>query len=116
MRYVLRVRADHKDQVEAIISKLPSHYITAWVAKTKEGTVQYDKPTKGAVETQLPVGQLATLTPEGVETPWYLWNRDWYLLSGEFNDWQLASLKKAMVDTKLIEGSTTWQSTESALP
>jgi len=107
-RYTLRVRADRKAQVEAIISKIPSHYVKAWVITDRKGTTQYSVPTRGATEVLLPVGQLASLvaesTKEGVKPAWYL-------LSGEFNGMQLQTLKRAMVATLLVK-DTTWQEAE----
>ena len=98
MRYSLRVRADRRDQVEAIVSKLPSHYVTAWIAATKEGMVQYSVPTRGAVKTLLPVGQLATLVPESTEEGV---KPAWYQMSGEFNPEQLTRIKAAVKGTRL---------------
>ena len=86
MRYTLLVRADRKDLVEAVLAKLPSHYI-----KDSDGVGQ-------------PVGRLATLVPYGVTdanpVPAY------YVCSGECNADQVAALKAAMVATKLLKGAT----------
>ncbi len=93
MRYTLTVLADEAPKVEAVISKLPSHYITAWVAETEEGTVQYSEPTNGARKVKLPVGQLASLVAvaheEGTKPTHFT-------LSGEFNGEQLQRLKDAV--------------------
>jgi len=112
MRYTLMVRADRYALVEAVISKLPSHYIAAWATEIEEGTTYHTEFTKGAVEVRLPVGQLATLTPcvilEGKE-PIH------YVCSGEFADEQLAALKGAMKSTKLVKDVTWWEGSETLL-
>ena len=106
MRYTLTVRADRKDVVEAVISKLPSHYITAWVAETEEGTVQYSEPTNGARKVQLPVGQLASLVAvaheEGTKPTHYI-------CSGEYNDEQLKSLKRVLQRIRLTKNVDWWE-------
>jgi len=98
MRYTAVVATAQVPLVQPVISKLPSHYVKAYIAKTEDGTVQYDKPTRGAVETMLPVGRLATLTPyateEGVRPAWYV-------LDGEFNDEQLGGLKTEIKKLRL---------------
>lgn len=120
MRYTLMVRSDSKDLVEAVISKLPSHYIKAWVAEIPAPPqpwwakplpptiVHYSEPTEGAVEVQVPVGQLATLTAiaheEGVKPAWYV-------CSGEFTSEQVSAIKAAMKATKLAK-DVTWKEVE----
>lgn len=117
MRYTLIVPADKKARVEAIISKLPSHYVKAWTIAGKEGTMYYSEPTEGAVEEMYPVGQLATLTlvpaKEGTKTEW--WQKPppvYYILSGEFEDWQLKMLKDVVVATGLVKSVTYWDGKE----
>lgn len=95
-RYTLLVRADRKDQVEAVLAKLPSHHEMANV---------------DGVEQLVPVGRLATLVPyvkvEG-DVP------AWYVCSGEFNDGQFALLKAAIAGTKLAKG-VTWHEADGEL-
>ena len=104
-RYTLVIQADRKDVVEAAFAKLPSRYETAWVKPTVEGLAYYSEPVEGAVKARLPVGRLATLvpcpTPEG-EEPTH------FILSGEFEDWQLKMLKDAVRNTKLLKDMTWW--------
>jgi hypothetical protein len=115
MRYTIVVTAAQVLLVQPIISKLPSHYVKVWQKVDKEGVTQYAEETKGAVEVMQPVGQLATLTlvPSEEETKWYQKAPPvYYILSGDFNDAQLARLKAAMVATRLVKAVAYWDGKE----
>ena len=130
MRYTLIVRADCKAQVEAIISKLPSHYEERWQTVHRlslwerllrpseaDSVTCHDGPVEGAVKVLQPIGQLATLTlvpaTEGTETKW--WQKTstaYYTLSGEFDDAQLKLLNDAMAATGLVKSVDYWDGKE----